>query len=71
MTENVWTLRCCQAKCDETATHVAVQPHALAMLFPSYASVLCYTHANAYRNLGAAVVLLESFATLAQEGSVS
>jgi hypothetical protein len=61
-TSTVWTLRCAQAGCDEPATHVAVEPHAMAMLFKGGAGVLCAKDARQFEAFGAVTMPLVDYA---------
>jgi hypothetical protein len=64
-TRTVWTLTCAQAGCDEPASHVAVEPHAMAMLFAGGAAVACHEHARQFEVFGAVTMSMTKYAEAA------
>jgi hypothetical protein len=52
---------CAQVDCGETATHVVVEGHGLAMLFRSGAGLVCAAHARQFEEVGGVSLLLSEF----------
>lgn len=58
---SVWTLPCAQAGCDQGGTHVVVQSHGLALLFPTCAGVVCKKHAMDMAAIGGVPLPLSEY----------